>query len=132
MSPSVGPVREHAPAAQAQDGLVGDHELVVRHRQQQPPFQQPARGGGVRIAGEAAVADAHDRDRAGRLQRLVEQAPGGLVGLTQHSADHRGVGQGAGHSRDQLRLGRGTVDAQVPGHGVELVSRDPDLGQLGH
>ncbi len=84
------------------------------------------------MAGEAAVAHAHDSDRAGRGERLVEQAPGGLVGLGQDPGHHRRVGEPGAHGRGQLRLAGAGRDLEVkePGDAVELLGGDRDLGEL--
>jgi hypothetical protein len=147
------PLGEDQAAAERQRGLPGDHELVVGDRQQQAAREQPARRLGVRVAGEAAVADPHDGDRAGRGEGLVEQPAHVGAGRLQRPRDHLRVGEGGAHGPDQRRLAggpagaggglapgraagrlaaRGRRDAEVGQDALELLGADPDLGQLGH
>jgi hypothetical protein len=127
------PIREDQPAAQADARLPGDHELAVGGRQQQAVTQQPARRLRVGMPGEAAVVDAHDRDRARGGQRLVEQAPGGLAGDAQDAGEHGGIGQPGAHHGHQLGLARARrhLEAEPAGDAVELLHGHGDLGKLG-
>jgi hypothetical protein len=119
-------------ATHAQHGLSRDHQLVVGDGHEQAVLGQPGGGGRIGVAGVAPVADAHDGERSGGAQRLVEQPPGGLVGPGEQLGDHPRVGQRGGHGRDQLGLAGLAFQAEGAGHLFELVAPDPDPGQLGH
>ena len=128
------PLREHQAAPQPKGGLPRHHQLAVGDGQQQAALQQPAGRLGVRVAGEAAVADPHHGDRPGRGHGLLQQPPGALVGLGRRPRHRRRVGQGRAHGPDEVRLAgpRRPGDAQVGQDALQLHGAHPDLGQLGH
>ncbi|HEV8373259.1 MAG TPA: hypothetical protein VGR68_08635 [Actinomycetota bacterium] len=142
------PVREDQAAAEPERGLPGDHQLAVGDRQQQAVVEQPGGRLGVRVAGEAAVADPHHGDRAGGGEGLLQQPHRCVAGAGERPRHHLRVGEGGAHRPDQRGLARTAAllwplpglpgprgvrgGAEVGGDAGELLGAHPDLGQLGH